>query len=138
VSAETPGERPTLLRVGIALLVVSSIGLLAAPITIVRAMPGLDTRTGRHTLVGSLGLAAVAIFECILALVPIRRGEAWAVAAAALPFAVVGIPIFIVDATYVAPQRLWNTLAPQAAGLVMGMTAVLLCALGVRRTRESR
>jgi hypothetical protein len=76
VNAETPVKSSAVLRVGIALLVVSSIGLLAAPITIVRAMPGLDTRTGRHTLVGALGLAAVAIFECIPALRALRARSA--------------------------------------------------------------
>ncbi len=127
-----PSGKPAALRLGVALLVVSSLGLLAAPITIVKAMPDLTTRAGRHTLAGVLALTAVAVFECILALIPIRRGERWAVVAAAVPFAIVGIPIFLVDAAYVAPERLWNTLAPQGAGLLMGITALILCVLGTR------
>jgi hypothetical protein len=75
----------------------------------------------------------VAILGWILALVPIRRGERWAVAAAAVPFVVIGFPIFVVDATYVARERLWNTLAPQALGLAMGMAALVLCAIGTRK-----
>lgn len=121
------------LRLGVALLFVSSLGLLAAPITIVKALPDLTTRTGRHTLAGVLALTAIAILECFLALIPIRRGERWAMAAAAVPFVIVGLPIFLVDAAYVAPERLWNTLAPQGAGLVMGITALTLCALGARK-----
>ncbi|HEV8254691.1 MAG TPA: hypothetical protein VGQ78_08050 [Vicinamibacteria bacterium] len=126
-------QRSTILRLGVALFVAGLIGMLAAPITIIRVMPGLHTRTGRHTLVGALGLIAVAILGWILALVPIRRGERWAVAAAAVPFVVVGFPIFVVDATYVARERLWNTLAPQALGLAMGMAALVLCAIGTRK-----
>jgi hypothetical protein len=117
----------------VALLVAASIGLLAAPITILRVMPGVHTRTGRHTLVGALALVALAMLSCVLALVPIRRGERWAVAAAALPFLVVGFPIFVVDATYVARPRLWNTLAPQAIGLLTGMVALFLCAIGAKK-----
>jgi hypothetical protein len=125
--------RPAVLRLGVVLLVISSLGMLAAPITIVKAMPELETRTGRHTLAGALALTAVAIFECALALIPIRRGERWALAAAAVPFVVIGLPIFLVDATYVAPERLWNTLAPQGLGMILGITALTLCVLGARR-----
>ena len=121
------------LRVGWMLLAVSSVGLLAAPVTILRNRPDLATRTGRHVLAGALALVCVAILEFVLAVVPIRRGERWAVAAAALPFVVVGLPILFVDATHVAAQRLRATLAPQVAGLAAGSAALVLCAVGVRR-----
>jgi hypothetical protein len=130
---QSPPGKPSLLRLGAALLAVSSVGLLAAPATIVRVMPDLSTRSGRHTLAGVLALTAVAIFECVLAIVPIRRGERWALATAAVPFVVIGLPIFVVDATHVAPDRLWNTLAPQGAGLALGVTALILCALGIQK-----
>lgn len=118
------------LRVGWILLAVSSPGILAAPITILATGPDLTTRTGRHLFAGAAGLAAVAIVELFLAVVPIRRGERWAVGVAALPFVIVAIPVLVVDATFVAPARLWNTLAPQVAGLVLGVTALALCAVG--------
>jgi hypothetical protein len=121
------------LRLGVALLLVAAVGLLAAPMTIARAMPELTTRAGRHTLAGVLALVAVAILLALLAAGPIRRGERWAVVAAAVPFAVVGVPILIVDATHVAAERLWNTLAPQAIGLVIGTAALFLCAAGIRK-----
>ena len=133
-----PPARAGLLRLGVALLVVSAAGLLAAPITIARAMPELTTRTGRHTLAGVLALVAVAIYLALLAVIPIRRGERWAVAAAAVPFVLVGLPILVVDATHVAPERLWNTLAPQAMGLTLGATALILCAVGISRMGEAR
>lgn len=55
------------LNLGSLLLALSSIGLLAAPITIARAIPDLTTRASRHALAGALALTAVAIIECLLA-----------------------------------------------------------------------
>jgi hypothetical protein len=127
-----------LLRLGSTLLALGSIGLLAAPLTILNTSPDLTTRTGRHVLVGALGLTAVAILECVLALLPVRRGERWALLAAAIPFVVVGVPIFVVDATHVARERLWNTLAPQGAGTLAGVAALVLCALGIERAKPRR
>jgi hypothetical protein len=129
---------PGLLRVGSTLLGVGSLGMLAAPITIVGTMPELTTRTGRHLLVGALGLTAVVILECVLAFIPVRRGERWGLLAAAVPFVVIGVPIFIVDASYVRPERLWNTMAPQALGLLTGATALALCAVGIEREGKAR
>jgi hypothetical protein len=123
------------LRIGSALLAVSAVGMLAAPITILAAIPDLTTRASRHACAGALGLAALAILELLLAVIPIRRGERWALWAAAVPFVIVGIPILIVDATYVAPARLWNTLAPQVAGLVVGIASWTLCAVSMKRRR---
>src|SRR6266498_4249573 len=124
------------LRLGSGLLAVSSFGLLAAPIIIVRNIPDLSTRASRHAFAGALALIAVAIFECVLALIPIRRGEAWALVLAAVPFALVGVPVLFVDAAHVAPERLWNTLAPQVAGLVVGAAALTICAVGRNARRR--
>jgi hypothetical protein len=131
----TPSSLPTGMRVGSALLAASALGMLAAPITIVTAIPDLTTRTSRHALAGALGLTALAVLEFLLAIIPIRRGERWALAAAAIPFVIVGIPILVVDATNVAPARLWNTLVPQVAGLVLGIGSWTLCVVAafVRR-----
>jgi hypothetical protein len=63
------------MRIGSALLAVSALGMLAAPITIVTAIPDLTTRTSRHALAGALGLTALAFLEFLLAIIPIRRGE---------------------------------------------------------------
>jgi hypothetical protein len=124
------GGDPPLLRIGSSLLALGAVWLLAAPLTIIRALPDLSTRASRHTLAGALGLVALAILEFVLAVRPVRRGEAWALLAAAMPFLVVGVPMFVVDATHVARPRLWNTLAPQGAGLVVGGAALVMCALG--------
>ena len=124
---------PVVLRIGSVMLAVAAVGLLAAPITILLALPDLSTRLNRHAFAGALGLAAVAVLEFLLALIPIRRGEKWALIAAALPFVLVGVPVLIVDATNVAPERLLGTLASQIAGLAVGTTAWVLCALGMRQ-----
>ena len=98
-----PTQRvPRVLQLGSTLLAVSSLGLLAAPITILAAIPDLTTRASRHAFAGALGLTALAIVEFLLALVPVRRGERWALGAAAIPFVIVGLPVFVVDATNVA------------------------------------
>ncbi len=124
-------RRPVLLRAGSALLAVASLGILAAPITILRTHPDLATRAGRHVFAGAMGLTAVALLECLLALFPLRRGDRWALPVAALPFLVVGLPIFVVDATYVPRAARFNTLAPQAAGLLVGTLALAMCARGM-------
>jgi hypothetical protein len=122
-----------LLRVGSALLALASLVLMAAPITILATIPDFTTRSSRHLFAGAAGLTALAVTEGLLALFPVRRGEKWALVAAALPFMIVGIPVFVVDATHVARERLWNTLAPQGFGLLVGAAALTLCAVG-RRT----
>ena len=122
-------DQPVGLRFGSILLALSSLGLIAAPITILRSIPDLTTRASRHAFAGALALMTVAVLECVLALIPVRRGEGWALVAAAVPFVVVGVPVLIVDATNVAPERLWNTLAPQVLGLLLGATALTWCAV---------
>lgn len=81
-------------------------------------------------------MAALAILEFLLAVIPIRRGERWALVAAALPFVIVAVPVLVVDATNVARDRLWNTLAPQVAGLALGVASLTLCAVGTPRSRR--
>ena len=128
----TRRPRSAALGVGSVLLAVAAVGLLAAPITILFNEPDLSTRLGRHAFAGALGLIALAVLEFLLAVIPIRRGEKWALFAAGVAFVVVGVPVLIVDAANVAPQRLARTLAPQVAGLVVGTTGWLLCAVGMR------
>ena len=95
------------------LLAIGLLGLLAAPVTIVSHHPDLTTRTGRHLLAGALGLTALVCVEVVICLIPLRRGEGWALWAAAIPLVVLGIPIFIVDAIFVPAQRRFATLLLQ-------------------------
>jgi hypothetical protein len=134
----TTSRRPVPLgmRLGWILLAVSALGILAAPVTILRAIPDLTTRPSRHAFAGALGLAALAILEFVLAVIPIRRGERWALVAAVIPFVIVAVPVLIVDATYVARERLWNTLTPQVVGLVLGVASLILCAVSSLRSRQ--
>jgi hypothetical protein len=122
---------PLLVRYSWALLAISTLGVLAAPITILNAIPDFTTRASRHAFAGALGLVSVTVLEFLIAIFPIRRGERWALAAALTPFAIVAVPVLIVDATNVAPARLWRTLAPQVAGLVLGLASWTLCAVSV-------
>jgi hypothetical protein len=97
-------------------LAIGLLGLLAAPITILSHHPDLTTRTGRHLLTGALGLTALVCIEIVICLIPLRRGEGWALWAAAIPLVVLGIPIFIVDAIFAPAQTRFATLLPQAIG----------------------
>lgn len=54
-------------------------------------------------------------------------------AVAAFPFFVVAVPVLILDAVYVPPDRLLATLAPQVGGLLVGLAALALCAVGAGR-----
>ena len=130
-------RRSAALRVGWILVAVSAVGLLAAPLAIVTNIQDLSTRSSRHAFAGALGLTALAILEFVLAVIPIRRAERWALFAAGVPFVVVGVPVLFVDATNVVPERVWPTIAPQLLGLVVGATGWVLCMAGMGRHRAS-
>jgi hypothetical protein len=106
------------------LLAVGLLGLLAAPITILSHHPDLATRTGRHLLAGALGLTALVCVEVVICLIPLRRGEGWALWAAAIPLVVLGIPIFIVDAIFVPAQTRFATLVPQGIGNLFALAVL--------------
>ncbi|HYS54288.1 MAG TPA: hypothetical protein VER58_11055 [Thermoanaerobaculia bacterium] len=72
--------------------------------------------TGRHLLAGALGITALVFVEVVICLIPLRRGESWALWAATIPLFVLGIPIFIVDAIFVPARTRFATLAPQGIG----------------------
>ncbi len=122
---------PAGMRLGWVLLAVSALGILVSPITILMAIPDFTTRSSRHAFAGALGLTALAILEFLLAAIPIRRGERWALVVAAIPFVIVGIPVLVVDATNIVHERLWNTLAPQVLGLTLGVASWTLCAVSM-------
>ncbi|HKE88038.1 MAG TPA: hypothetical protein VKB50_29985 [Vicinamibacterales bacterium] len=130
-------RRSAALRVGWILLAVSAVGPLAAAIAILTNIADLTTRSSRHAFAGALGLTALAILQFILAVIPIRRGEKWALVATGVPFVVVGVPVLFVDATNVAPERVWPTIAPQLLGLLVGGTGCALCMTGMGRPRAS-
>jgi hypothetical protein len=115
-------------------MAIGVLGILGAPLTILARHPDLTTRTGRHLLAGALGIIAMVLVEVLICLFPLRRGEGWAIWAAAIPLFVLGIPIFIVDATYVSARTRFATLLPQGIG-----DAFAICVLAYivwRRTRR--
>src|SRR5207249_1259130 len=98
------------------LLAVGSLGMLGAPLAIVSTHPDLSTRSGRHLVGGALAITAIVILEVLICLIPLRRGEGWALWAAATPLLILGIPIFVIDAIYVPAATRAATLIAQAAG----------------------
>jgi hypothetical protein len=113
--------------VGCAILTVGALGLSAASFAILARGPELATRTGRHLVAGALANLSLALLMALLAAIPLRRGERWALWAYLAPLLLYGLPILVIDAMNVAPARLARTLAPQILGLasvVVGLAVV--------------
>ena len=77
---------------------------------------------------GALANAALALVEILVILIALRKGEKWAWWAAALPLICYGLPILILDSVFVSSERLVETLAPQALGLITAGTGLVLAA----------
>jgi hypothetical protein len=112
------------------------IGMIAAPVTILARGPDLTTRTGRHLVAGALGMIALVVLEVVICLIPLQRGEGWALWAAMIPLLILGIPIFLIDATFVPARARLATLLPQAIG--DGVALALLGYLFWLRARTQR
>jgi hypothetical protein len=93
-----------------------ALGILGAPLTIFANHPDLTTRTGRHLAAGALAMTALVIIEVLICLFPLRRGEGWALWAAAIPLFVLGLPVFVIDAMFVPARTRLGTLLPQGIG----------------------
>jgi len=115
-------------QVGCAILAIGALGLSGASAAILARGPDLTTATGRHLTAGALANLALALVMALLAAIPLRRGERWALWGYVAPLLVYGVPMLIIDATHVAPARLARTLAPQVLGLasvVIGLALVV-------------
>lgn len=112
------------------LLAAAYTGLLGASVSILAHRPDLATRTGRHLVAGALAIAALTLVEILICLIPLRKGEMWAHWAAVVPFFVLGIPIFIIDARFGPPQTRVATLLPQGVAILLG---ILLVGRSLRR-----
>jgi hypothetical protein len=128
------GEHDRPAEIAAILLAAGLLGLLAAPITILSDHPDLTSRTGRHLLEGALGMTSLVVVGVLICLIPLRRGEAWAWWAVAIPLFVLGIPIFIVDAMFVPARTRFATLLPQGFGDIFAFA--LLGYLMWRRRRK--
>ena len=111
-------ESSSNLQSGATLLAIGYAGLLTASIAIAKDAD-IKTSTGRHLWAGALANAVLCGAEIFITTNPLRRGEKWAWWAAALPIVFYGIPMLILDALNVPPEKLFLTLAPQVAGLVI-------------------
>lgn len=119
------------LRLASIILTVTAIGMAAASIAILSDELDPNTRTGRHLVAGALANLSLSAVELFIALFPIRKGERWGVWAFALPLLCYGIPILMLDATYVARERHLATLGPQIGGLILGLTGLIICVKGI-------
>lgn len=134
VMRRLPEQKSRLIRIGSNILAVGAFGLLAAPAAILLSnQPDPATRVGRHLWAGALAIACFAVLEVILALIPLRRGEGWALWTAAVSFVVVGAPVLVLDASYVPEVTLVWTLAPQLMGQLIGIAGLFLCGVGIHQ-----
>lgn len=127
-----PGRDP-LLRWGSGITAVGALGLLAASAAVLPRQIDTGARVGRHLLAGALALAALSLVEVLVALIPLRRGEVWALWAAAAPVAVVGVPVVVVDASFVPAGNLLATLVPQVLGLAICVVGLTLAGMAILR-----
>ena len=119
-------------KLGSSLLALGCIGVLGAPLSIVRAGVDPSTRVGRHLIAGALALASVSVLEMAIVVGPLRRGERWAWWAALSPFVIVAVPVLVMDLLYVSSERLFRTIAPQLAGLLAGALGLWLSRIAAR------
>src|SRR2546422_10005168 len=104
------------------LMAIGVLAILGAPLVILSGHPDLTTRTGRHLVAGALGITALVLISVVVCLGPLRRGETWALWAAAIPLIVLGVPIFVIDAMFVPARTRFATLLPQAIGDLFALT----------------
>ena len=131
------GDRDPLLHWGSGIVALGALGMLAAAAAILPRQIDPGARVGRHLLAGALSIAALSIVEMLVALVALRRGQRWAFWAAAVPVVLVGVPIVIVDAAYVAPATLFATILPQVFGLAITVVGLTLCGLSLFKPPSS-
>jgi hypothetical protein len=128
--------KPAHLRIGVIFLALGYAGLAAASLGIVSREADPETAVGRHLWAGALANLALVVVELFVVLGPLRRGERWALLAAAVPAPLYGLPILILDATHVAPERLVATLAPQVGGLLVFALGLGFAASGIAAARR--
>jgi hypothetical protein len=131
-------ERDPLLHWGSGIVALGALGLLVAAAAILPRHIDTGARIGRHVLAGGLAIVCLSVVEVLIALIPLRRGEMWAFWAAAAPPLLVGVPVVVVDAIYVAPASLFVTLATQVFGLAVSTAGLALCGMSLFRPPAAR
>jgi hypothetical protein len=126
-------ERDVLLRWGSGIAAAGALGLLTAAAAILPRQMDTGARVGRHLVAGALAIAALSAVEVLIALIPLRRGETWAFWASAVPVVVVGVPVVIVDASYVPAAGLFAALVPQVLGLSICVVGLSLAGMAIFR-----
>ncbi len=114
------------LRWGSYLVAISYAIATLASYAILSTHPDTNTRAGRHLLAGALAIASLSVVEVLIAVFPLRRGEAWAFCAAPLPLISLVLPMLILDAGHIAPEHRLSTLTPFVIGLVLAICGLIL------------
>jgi hypothetical protein len=131
--APAPGPIP-----GANALAAAYLCLLYASFAILSRRPDMTTQSGRHLVAGALGIAALSVVEALVCAIPLRRGEAWAQWAAAVPLFLLGIPVFVLGVEYVPRKTRVVTLLPQAIAVLLGLVLVILAIARYLDGREEK
>ena len=121
------------LNIGSYVLVAGYIGLSAVSFVIAKDAR-LDTVHGRHLLAGSLANGAFSFSQIMITCFALRKGKKWAWWANLIPALGYGLTMLIIDAIHVQATRLFVTLAPQAAGLIILATGLTISWSGLDKS----
>lgn len=124
------------LKVGSFILAGGYIGLSSVSFIIAKDA-NLNAIQGRHLLAGALANAAFSFTQIMVSFFALRKGRRWAWWSNLIPALGYGLTILIVDATHVKPTRLFATLAPQVAGLIIVGIGLIFSWSGLDKEKNS-
>jgi hypothetical protein len=129
-------ENKTKLNVGSSVIVTGYIGLSLVSFIIVKGAD-LNTAEGRHLLAGALANAAFCFSQIMITYFALRKGKRWAWWSNLIPAFGYGLTMLIIDAAHVHKTRLFTTLAPQVAGLIILGTGLIISWTGLDKLKNA-
>ena len=130
-------SREKQLRLASIILSAASLLLLSVSLVFLLDHPDPAEKIGRHLIAGALANAALAGSLLLIALIPLRKGEIWALWAFAILLLIYGIPIFAIDVLFVSKENLPLTLLPQGSGLFAALVGLALAYNGISPKKTS-
>ena len=113
------------LNIGSTILTVGYAGLLYGCFVIANDADW-NTANGRHLIAGALANFAFAFSQIMIANFALRKGEKWAWWGSLIPTFAYGLTILTIDSTHVHPERMFATIVPQIAGLIVFATGLTI------------
>ena len=130
-------SREKKLRLGSIILSAASLLLLSVSLVFLMDYPDPAEKIGRHLIAGALANAALAGSLLLIALIPLRKGEPWALWTFAILLFIYGIPILTIDALFVSKENILQTLLPQGLGFLSALVGLALAYCGISTNKNS-